>query len=118
VYSGNDFDLARGQFSTAPSWKKDKEAAARAWEGKILSGRYAQQGDSQDLLERLVPTPSYLEQPGDRAALPHHNEIAVDGDKTSNKLYQPVGEYHRQLVMRQGAAVDHIRRAFIENWKS
>jgi hypothetical protein len=117
VYSGNDFDLTSSQFTTAPSWTKGKGAAAQAWAGEILSGRYAQHGDSQDLLERLVPTPSYLDQPGDRAALPHHNEIAVDGNKSNNKLYQPVGEYHRQLVMRQGAAVEHIRKAFVENWK-
>jgi hypothetical protein len=115
-YAGGDFDLTGGQFSTSPSWTAGKQAAADAFKGRIISGRYAQHGDSQDMLERLTPTPSTLDRPGDRAALPHHNDIAVDGNKTSNKLYQPVGEYHRQFVMRQAAAVQHIRSAFVDNW--
>jgi hypothetical protein len=115
-YEGGDFDLTADQFSTSPDWRAGKEAAAAAWKGKIISGRYAQHGDSQDMLERLTPTPRILDRPGDRAALPHHNEIAVDGDKSTNTLYQPVGEYHRQLEMRRNAAAQHIRSAFLENW--
>jgi hypothetical protein len=116
AYEGNDFDLAAGPFTTGPSWKDGKPAAAAAWKGAILSGRYAQRGDSRAFIEALCPTPRDLEKPGDRAALPHHDEIAVDGNGSSNRLYSPVGEYHRQFVMRQGAAVEHIRKAFRENW--
>jgi len=116
TYAGGDFDLAHGSFTTGPSWTAGAPAAADAWSGKILSGRYAQRGDSQSILERLTTTPSSLEEPGIRGALPHHNEIAVDGDKRTSKLYGPVGEYHRQFVMRQAAAVGHIRAAFVGNW--
>jgi hypothetical protein len=116
-YDGGDFDLSGGPFTTGPDWKKGKPAAAAAWEGRIISGRYSQHGDSQSLIERLTPTPETLEPPRDRAALPHHNEIAVDGDKSNNPLYRPMGEYHRQFEIRQAAAVEHIRTAFLANWK-
>lgn len=115
-YGGGSFDFSGDEFTTAASWTAGHPAAARAWAGRIVSGRYAQHGDSQSTLEALTATPGYLDNPGDRAAVPHHDEIAVDGDKSSNTLYALVGEYQRQFVVRRDAAVAHIRKAFLDNW--
>jgi len=115
-YAGGSFDLSGDRFTTAPSFTAGHPAAASAWEGRIVSGRYAQHGDSQSLVEALTPTPGYLDLPGDRAAVPHHNEIAVDGDRPTNRLYAGAAEYGRQLAMRRDAAVEHVRKAFLDNW--
>jgi hypothetical protein len=52
-----------------------------------------------------------VENPGRRAALPHDNEIAVDGDRSTKVLYLPIGEYHRQFRIRQDTTVEHIQAA-------
>jgi hypothetical protein len=117
-YQDGGFDLASGAFTTAGRWTAGNTAAARVWEGRILSGRYAQPGDGRSLLEKLTPTPGYLVHPGDRAALPHHDEIAVDGNESSNRLYPRAGEYHRQFEMRRNASVEHIRQEFKKNWRT
>jgi hypothetical protein len=118
---GSGFDIASGNFSINEAlWKGDPEAAATLWKGKLISGRYAQADDPrQGLLERITFIPQSLIKSKRfylRGSLPHHNEIAVDEDKGSNKLYDP-DEFAAQYLLRKNAAVRHIRQAFTDNWK-
>lgn len=115
------FDLASGDFTTGPSWDGDGAAAADAWNGYLISGRYAQMGDARSAIETLTPRQQYLQEPGKRAALPHHDEIAVDEATMSpgHVLYRhDPAAYAEQFELRRDAAVRHIRDAFVTNWKT
>ena len=120
--AGSSFDLSAERFSrNANLWTGSGEAAAHIWQGRIISGRYGQKGDSKGIIESITFIPRQFTNAKDfaqRGALPHHNEIAVDDDKpgTAHRLYSK-DEYKKQYEMRRDAAVRHIRQAFTENWK-
>jgi len=120
---GGDFDLASGQYSTNPKiWNGTAAQAAAMWRGKIISGRYAQPGDSHSVGEWLCVIPRELKRRPDfapRGSLPHHNEIAVDDQKRDTKhvLYRGDDAYRRQYGLRYDAAKRHIAQAFKDRWK-
>lgn len=117
---GSGFDIASGKFSiNANLWKGSAQEATALWKGKLVSGRYAQHGDSQDILEAITFIPASLTKDKDfylRGSLPHHNEIAVDDDTGSNVLYDQ-DKFAAQYALRKDAAVRHIRQAFVDHWK-
>ena len=125
------FDLAGGPFSLNPRYFKGSPAdAALAWDGQLISGRYAQKADSHSALEAMTNIPKeLLNSPGfaRRGALPHHNEIAVDETKRdrAHLLYQsgpatgrPADRllYANQFNWCRNTAVAHIRQAFVQSW--
>ncbi len=118
--TGSHFDIASGKFSTnAALWKGSPQEAATLWKGKLISGRYAQKGDSHNITETITFIPSLLTREkgfGLRGSLPHHNEIAVDEDQGKNNLYDS-DRFAAQYLLRKDAAVRHIRKAFADNWK-
>jgi len=86
-----------------------------AWKGRPISGRYSFNGDSHDLIERLTNAPPDSAFPTAAArkvagALPHHNEIAVDEEAGSNKLYATPA-FKDQFNLRRGLALQHIAAA-------
>jgi hypothetical protein len=125
-YDSGDFDLAKFSINRK-LWKKTPKDAARLWNDKIISGRYAQKGDSQDFFEAITVIPSSLTKAEDfakRGSLPHHTEIAVDerididkGEKLpdGHKLYSEA-EFNKQFDIRRDAAINHISQAFQETW--
>ena len=127
--NGSPIDLSSGTFTVNTYyWKKGHAAAAAAWKGRLISGRYAQKKDTKgDLINKLFiegPTniPSeLLHAPGFavHAAAPHHNEIAVDDRSRSgeHRLYDPK-TYADQFLRRKNTAIAHVRKAFVENWKA
>lgn len=114
---GNDstFKLTLPDFSmNTRLWKGTKEEGAKAWDGEIISGRYAQARDSQSFLESINRTATGLA--SRCGALPHHAEMAVDGgDDKQNVLYN-VDQYEQQLRWRRESAVRHIRQAFRQSY--
>lgn len=118
---GGDFDLASGKLTRNPAiWKGTAAQAAAMWKGNIISGRYAQHGDSHDLSEWLCVIPRELKRRADfaqRGSLPHHNEIAVDNQTRAAKhmLYDDAA-YTRQYALRYDAAKRHIAQAFKDRW--
>jgi hypothetical protein len=97
------------------------------WSGKIISGRYAQHGDSHSGLELMTFIPKELLGSGFavKGSLPHHNEIAVDGDavEKGHVLYQSSASgatgrmcFENQFMWRKQTAIGHIRAAFQANW--
>ena len=128
---GSSFNLAKGPFSINKNvFKGTGSDAAEFWNGKIISGRYAQTGDSQSSLETLTFIPKRFID-GDfkyRGGLPHHNEIAVDDSvfEKGHKLYRninppPVGDrtaFINQFNWRKQAATAHIRQVFQGAWTS
>jgi hypothetical protein len=114
-----DFDLHR--FSKNPKlWNGGVDAAIEAWDGKLISGRYAQdksdaQGSFVDSnIEKLNVLPAKWRQPA-RGALPHHDEIAVDAPDPSHahRLYD-VTSYRQQFQWRVATAIRHIRQAYTD----
>jgi hypothetical protein len=98
--------------------------AAAQWRGKLISGRYAQFGESPSnivdefFLEGPVEIPKELTKAGDfwkRGILPHHDEIAVDEPSRAGRhlLYKDKARYARQFVMRRDSAIEHVRAAFL-----
>lgn len=129
--AGSNFDLVKGPFSINKKvFKGTGNDAAGFWNGKIISGRYAQTGDSQSSLEAFTFIPKRLIDGNFkyRGGLPHHNEIAVDDSvfEKGHKLYRnivppPAGDrtaFINQFNWRKQAAVAHIRQVFQEAWKS
>ena len=126
--AGTDFGIGAAPFTVNPTvYPGDPSAAPGFWNGKIISGRYAQRGDSHGLLEAPVYVPDSLIDGGffKRGALPHHEEIAVDSEKRgkSHVLYRSgAGDpadrtlFRNQFRWRRNTAVLHIRAAFQENW--
>jgi hypothetical protein len=98
--------------------QKQKDLIQNNWNTNLLSGRYAQLGDddNQGFIESLVPIPEVIFNRENelefskRAALPHHDEIAVDTDNknASNSLYNST-DYSIQYTLRLKAAKEHIR---------
>ncbi len=118
--AGSNFDLASGRFSVNSSlWTKDHAQAAQQWKGKLISGRYGQRKDSQGLIETTAFIPGQMESAKNfylRGALPHHNEIAVDGgSKPKEHLLYENAEFQKQSRLRIAAATQHIRKAFQDN---
>jgi len=115
------FDLTREDLFSLNSnlWKKSHSEAAKAWEGKLISGRYGQRKDSQGWIEMTAYIPNDMESARDfylRAALPHHNEIAVDGGaKPKEHLLYAETPFNVQTQLRIDAATQHIREAFTQN---
>ena len=104
---------------------QNRDALIKTWQGQLISGRYAQKGDddNQGFIESLVPVPTEtfkIATPMDRrAALPHHDEIAVDDKKmdVAHKLYSgiPNGNlsYENQFNTRYNLAKAHIKSMLI-----
>lgn len=119
--ASSGFDLTKDKpFSVnANLWKKSHAEAATAWNGKLISGRYGQRRDSHGMIEMSCYIPSNLESASDfylRAALPHHNEIAVDGGaKPSEHVLYADAQFNTQTKLRIDAATRHIREAFNQN---
>lgn len=139
----NKFDLTSGKFSVnSVYWninKKPRSEIAKRWKGKIISGRYAQKGDTQPgLINYFTEGPTNIpeeflnkkDEEGnldfpDRGSLPHHNEIAVDEKDmgSAHKLYSNKNKgrtdkmsYENQFKWRRNSAIRHIRKIFEENW--
>lgn len=122
---GTDFDLTHHRFTLNSSlWKKDKDAAVAEFDGQIISGRYAQVGDSvRGEYEQRAGVITDL--PARYGGLPHHEEIAVDGGKvwdgdwkpSDHKLYLDDETYWEQFSLRKQASIKHVRRAFVDNFK-
>ncbi|HMK55312.1 MAG TPA: transglutaminase-like domain-containing protein [Dissulfurispiraceae bacterium] len=128
------FDLTNNKFSINESlWKLGKEAAARRWANRLISGRYAQPDDTQPgltnhLTEGLTNIPKELKNASgfsDRGSLPHHNQIAVDDSDPGKQhcLYRNEKQdetdpmaYENQLRWRKNTAVLHVRKAFSDNF--
>ena len=116
------FDLTGSQFSINSSlWNGTGAARSAAWQGQLVSGRYAQRHDSHGVIEAItyIHPPALETAPGFavKGSLPHHNEIAVDevSQSSSHKLYAG-NVYRNQYATRYAAAVQHIRKAFVDNW--
>jgi len=135
-YSHNsDFDLVGGKFSINGNiWKLPRTEIAEIWNGKLISGRYAQDNDTHSgLINQLFEEgPSHI--PGNlidanfykRGGVPHHNQIAVDSDTKStdhilylDKTNSPTDRllYSNQFNWRKQTAISHIKKAFWDNLK-
>ena len=124
------FDLTSDAFSMNPElWTGTKREAAQQWAGKLISGRYAQKYDPvATFWEGFTGIPADLAQAPDfrnRGALPHHNEIAVDGSTMASrhKLYSPTSSgpadrkaYANQFRWRVNTAIQHIQKALLDNY--
>jgi hypothetical protein len=122
------FNIGVAPFSVnSRVYKGDPAAAPGLWSGKVISGRYAQKGDSHGFLEKFVNVPPELIGPDfpKRGSLPHHEEIAVDSDKREkgHRLYTASAPdkaarnaYQNQFRWRRNTAIAHIRAAFQANW--
>jgi hypothetical protein len=82
------------------------------WHGRAISGRYSLSGDSQSTIESITNTPasSLFPSSADRqfaGSLPHHDEIAVDMEPGSNKLYAK-DEFALQYRWRYHLALRHM----------
>lgn len=129
--TGSSFDLTSNNYSYNNFyWKKSKADIPKEWNGKIISGRYAQISDSHDFVESIVQIPNVLQsQTGFylKGSLPHHNEIAVDEPSmpanSPHKLYSRNGNgstdakwFNNQFRWRKNTAINHVRKVFVENW--
>lgn len=118
------FDLTGHRFTVNSAlWGKSKSAAAAEFEGQVISGRYAQAGDSvRGEYERRAGILDNL--PERLGGLPHHEEIAVDGGRlwdddwkpSGHKLYEDDESYWKQFYLRKGAAINHVRDAFTKHF--
>ncbi len=125
------FDLTSNAFSLSSNlWKGTKPEAAAQWAGKLISGRYAQKYDPKaGFFEGFTSLPRELTQLPDyktRGSLPHHNEIAVDGESISSdhKLYRATASgpadrqaFANQFRWRKNTAIQHIRKVLTENYQ-
>ena len=120
-YESGIFDLKR--FTNNDhlyKFKDNKAQAIQYWKDKVISGRFGQSHDSQGLLEHTQFWPRGLKKNAMQGALPHHNEIAVDGpvfDPKKHKLYRDESEYKTSYELRKRSAIQHISRKF-EAWKN
>ncbi len=114
-----DFDLHRFSANRA-LWRGTTDAAIASWEGKLVSGRYAQSKEdamgalTDRTLEQLCHLPAEFATP-ERGALPHHDEIAVDSADRSDahRLFRDVATYRQQFEWRVDSAVRHVREAYL-----
>jgi Transglutaminase-like superfamily len=93
----------------------DRTDIIKSWKGQLISGRYAQKGDSKSMFERMTPTPNDVFKNDvllfTRGALPHHNEIAVDSDvKDAKHLLYNDTDYLHQFTQRFVLAKEHITK--------
>ncbi|HEY3255193.1 MAG TPA: transglutaminase domain-containing protein [Polyangiaceae bacterium] len=109
----NDPTFSKVDFSHYDAWWKPSmfDRLAR-WNGRPISGRYSLHGDSQDVFERLTNAPPDSAFPNAAArqfvgSLPHHNEIAVDEEVGSNKLYGTAA-FKEQFAWRYHLALNHM----------
>jgi hypothetical protein len=120
-YGSGIFDIRN--FSNNDHLYKLNDNKAKAidfWKGKVISGRFGQSRDSQLLLEYTQFWPKGLKETQMQGALPHHNEIAVDGpifDSKKHKLFKTEADYIANYELRKNAAIQHISKKFDE-WKS
>ena len=123
--AGSTFDFTSGKFSmNSHIFGQSPADAVRYWNGKLISGRYAQPNDTQpgwenSMTEGVTYIPKDLLNAADfkfKGGLPHHNEIAVDDKYSkrnkSHKLYSGAGIYNQQFEWRKEAATEHIRAAY------
>jgi hypothetical protein len=127
------FDLTSSNFSiNTRVWTEgDKDKIPALWAGKLISGRYAQEGEAQGglikgIIEATMHIPDNMQTAKDfsrRGSLPHHNEIAVDGPEATgdhvlyhNKSVNPRMVFANQFICRRNAAILHVRKAFYNNW--
>ncbi len=132
-YNLTNWDLSRN----SNKWQGSARDRAAVWEGKIISGRFAQPDDDD------VPKPQglspaewvgYFMEPGsvdswasayylsvhpEIASLPHHYEVAVDEESIDSRhvLYTKQKLADRFLHCRN-TAIHHIRKVFYGIWKS
>lgn len=111
-----DQDFQRAALSYyLPWWNPSHFDRFAKWRGHAISGRYSLKGDSHGVVEKFVnlapadafPTPAARSLAG---SLPHHDEIAVDEEHGSNKLYGPA-RYAAQYRLRYALALAHITLA-------
>ncbi len=124
-YDAAPFDL--GRFTTNPRVYRGAQSAAELFRGKLISGRYAQEGDTAPgvgaaVSEGQTHLPAWLTRRADwaqRGALPHHDEIAVDSPVRSarHRLYRDLPEYQRQYQLRIRLATEHLTREFTARWR-
>lgn len=126
--AGSPFDMISGRFTVNQKlWRgQSGPEVAALWKGKLISGRYGQKGekyDSHTLSERVTESITFIPKSltqeknfSERGALPHHNEIAVDEETGENQCYDR-DEFARQYRLRKDAAVRHIRKEFLANWR-
>lgn len=135
------FDMNDKSFSRNRNCKEPAANIINNYRGALISGRYAQKGDSGLMevydamlkgvsLEKVAglyvegqsKIPSKLENAPDfkfRRGLPHHNEIAVDDKEKpdTHVLYKSKAEFERQYKERYRLAVSHIKAVLEKNWK-
>lgn len=117
-YDASKFGLRNPKFTTGPRWNKSIDHALAKFGGRILSGRYAHESDSQSFFERFTWMPDDVWKSKDMvwaAAAPHHEEIAVDQSSGSNELYSEE-EFPAEFSRRYVTAVEHVRREFVKVW--
>lgn len=126
-YTKGPMSLVSGRFTVnRPLLGKHTVAQAAAlWQGQLISGRYAQDDDTQPglvnhlFMEGSTWIPEQYVKQADfwkRAGLPHHNEIAVDEEECpGHRLYPAAADYKLQFQVRRDLAIEHIRRAFEES---
>jgi hypothetical protein len=135
--SAHGFDLTSTGFSiNTHMWQGKISQRPGLWNGKLLSGRYAQINDSDRPTAGFFNIKEYIEKIGESSSekdwdsasainknkniscLPHHNEIAVDQlSKASwHVLYPDDNKYQEQFNLRKNTAVQHIRETFFNNW--
>ncbi|HSO31270.1 MAG TPA: transglutaminase domain-containing protein [Labilithrix sp.] len=115
-----DFDFDFRRFSKNRAlWTGSDDDAVAAWDGRLISGRYAQSPDDAmgSFVERNIEELNHLPPEfatAERGALPHHDEIAVDAadPSASHRLFRDVATYRQQFQWRVDSAVRHIRDAF------
>jgi hypothetical protein len=101
-------------------WRGSIDDAIAHWDNRLISGRYAQDasdalGSTVDsIIEKLNTLPAKWRQP-ERGALPHHDEMAIDGPDRSqaHQLYD-AASYRSQYERRMATAVRHVRQAFLD----
>ncbi|WP_233505874.1 hypothetical protein [Rhodoferax lacus] len=127
--AGSSFDLSRsGRLPpNTHVFHGDRNSIPGLWAGQLVSGRYAQPGDSQSILEAPTTIPAELRNRSDfwqRGSLPHHNTMAVDQPDLAkgHLLYRAASSggtdrlaYANQFAWRFQSAIQHIQKAYKDN---
>jgi Transglutaminase-like superfamily len=83
--------------------------------GKIISGRYGQPNDSKKIMEYTQFVDETLPDIHLAAGLPHHNEIAIDDEKTINHVFTNTNSIKKEFNKRYSAAQRHTK-LLVEEW--